>query len=276
MTVLERSQFEQIRELARDLWGLNLTDRKQQLVSNRLGSFLRKNRQFADVEDYLAHLERNADEEDKLIFFDILSTNVTSFFRDPQHFQLLERELYTPLARGNLTRPHRRIRIWSAACSTGPEAYSLAMNALECLPDIDSWDFKILATDLSNSAVAAAREATYPMEMLADMDPSCVRRFFLRGRGKLKGMARMAPRVCELVTVRRLNLIDPWPFRGPFDVIFLRNVMIYFDRSTRVTLVNRMCDVLSPGGLLVVGSAETLSGLSTPLRNLCASCYVKG
>ena len=86
----------------------------------------------------------------------------------------------------------------------------------------------------------------------------------------------MAPRVCELVTVRRLNLIDPWPFRGPFDVIFLRNVMIYFDRPTRVTLVNRMCDVLSPGGLLVVGSAETLSGLSTPLRNLCASCYVKG
>lgn len=276
MTVLERSKFEQIRELARDLWGLNLTDRKQQLVANRLASFLRKNPQFESVDDYLVHLERDADEEDRLIFFDVLSTNVTSFFRDPHHFELLEREFYTPLARGNLTRPGRRLRLWSAACSTGPEAYSMAINALECLPDLESWDFKILATDLSNSAVAAAREAVYPAQMLADLAPSRVRRFFLRGRGGLQGKVKVAPRVCDLVTVRRLNLIGDWSFRGPFDVIFLRNVMIYFDRPTRTRLVNRMCEILSPGGLLVVGSAETLSGLGCPLRNLRASCYVKG
>ncbi|MCH8200417.1 MAG: chemotaxis protein CheR, partial [Chloroflexi bacterium] len=122
MTTLATSQFETIAELARERWGLNLTDRKQGLVANRLGSFLRKS-PFADVAEYLDHLKRDADEEDMLVFFDLLSTNVTSFFRERQHFDYLEREFWTPLARGNITTPNRRIRIWSAACSTGPEAY---------------------------------------------------------------------------------------------------------------------------------------------------------
>ena len=117
MTILADTQFRSIAELARERWGLNLTDRKQGLVANRLGSFLRKS-PFADVAEYLEHLKRDADEEDMLVFFDLLSTNVTSFFRERQHFDYLEREFWTPLARGNITTPHRRIRIWSAACST--------------------------------------------------------------------------------------------------------------------------------------------------------------
>lgn len=275
MSTLVQSQFDEIAEIARELWGLSLTEKKFQLVSNRLASFLRKNKQFASVDEYLEHLRHEADEEDKLVFFDILSTNVTSFFRDSHHFDFLEREFYTPLARGNLTVPGRKIRIWSAACSTGPEPYSLAMHALECLPDIDSWDFRILATDLSNSAVAAAKEAIYPAEMASKLDPSRLRRFFMKGSGANKDKVAVAPEVRRLVTVRRLNLMDDWPFKGQFDVVFLRNVMIYFDKPTRERLVNRIADVMRPGAFLAVGSAETLSGLAVPVRALHTSFYVK-
>lgn len=274
MTILADTQFRSIAELARERWGLNLTDRKQGLVANRLGSFLRKS-PFADVAEYLEHLKRDADEEDMLVFFDLLSTNVTSFFRERQHFDYLEREFWTPLARGNITTPHRRIRIWSAACSTGPEAYSLAIHAFEHLPDLESWDVKILATDLSNSAIETARAAMYPRKMVEDLDRTLVNRYFLRGSGEQEDMVKVAAPARELVTVRRLNLMDAWPFRGPFDVIFCRNVMIYFDKQIRTRLVGRLYDLLRPGGILAIGSAETLSALETPFRTMQPSVYVK-
>ncbi|MCH8151764.1 MAG: protein-glutamate O-methyltransferase CheR [Planctomycetes bacterium] len=274
MTTLAPSHFEQIAEIAMGRWGLNLTDRKMQLVSNRLAKFLYKSR-FNDVQEYLEHLEAEADEEDMLVFFDVLSTNVTSFFRERKHFDYLQREFYTPLAQGNLTTPGRRIRIWSAACSTGPEPYSLAIHAIDHLPDLDTWDFKILATDLSNSAIQDARRAVYPFKMVEDLDRGLLKRHFLRGRGKQAEMVRVAPHVRCLVTVGRLNLMDSWPIRGPFDVIFCRNVMIYFDKPTRQRLVVRLYDLLRGGGLLAIGSAETLSGLDSQFRTVEPSVYVK-
>ncbi len=274
MTTLATGQFERIAEIAMQRWGLNLTDRKRQLVSNRLSKFLRRSR-FENITEYLEHLESEADDDDMLVFFDLLSTNVTSFFRERQHFDYLEREFYTPLARGDVTKPGRRIRLWSAACSTGPEPYSLAMHAMEHLPDLDSWDFKILATDLSNSAIEEARIAMYPKKMLDNLDGALVRKHFRRGTGSNEGTVKIAPHICKLVTIRRLNLMDPWPFRGPFDVIFCRNVMIYFDQPTRARLVGRMYDLLCPGGILAVGSAETLSGLNSKFRTVQPSVYVK-
>jgi len=124
----------------------------RQHVANRPANFLRES-PFEDATEYLEHLAKDANEEDMLVFFDLLSTNVTSFFREREHFDYLEREFYPPLARQNTTRPGRRIRLWSAGCSIGPEPYSMAMHAMEHLPDLDSWDFKILATDLSNTAI---------------------------------------------------------------------------------------------------------------------------
>lgn len=178
-------------------------------------------------------------------------------------------------ARGNTTGPSRRIRLWSAGCSTGPEPYSLAMHAMEHLPNLDSWDFKILATDLSNTAIEEARIAVYPTKMLENLDGALVRRYFRRGTGSNEGMVKIAPHIRNLVTIRRLNLMEPWPFRGPFDVIFCRNVMIYFDQPTRAHLLARMFDLLRPGGILAVGSAETLSGLSSKFRSVEPSVYVK-
>ncbi len=274
MSTLAPSQFEKIAEIARDNWGLDLTERKEKLVSNRLAKFLRKS-PFEDVEAYLNHLEHEADDADMLAFFDLLSTNVTSFFRESQHFDYLEREFYTPLARGNLTTRGRKIRIWSAACSTGPEPYSLAMHAMEHLTNYEKWDVKVLATDLATSALNEAKVAMYPVKMVEELPEKMVKKHFLRGTGEQKDMVKVAAHIREMVTIRRLNLMESWPFKGPFEVIFCRNVMIYFDKPTRERLVNRMYDLLSPGGILAIGSAETLSGLDTKFQTVQPSVYVR-
>ena len=274
MSALSTTQFRMISALARDRWGLDLSDRKKETVANRISSFVRKSR-FASVQEYLRHLKHEADEQDMLVFFDILSTNVTSFFRDRAHFDYLEREFYTALARKNLTLPNRRIRLWSAACSTGPEPYSMAINAMDSLPNLSEWDFKILATDLSTSALRKARAATYPVEMVGDLDRAVVRKYFESVAGPNGEQVTPKPEVRRLVTIARLNLVDPWPMRGPFDVIFCRNVMIYFDAPTRENLVRRFYELLRPGGYLAVGSAETLSGLDTGFRTATANVYVK-
>jgi len=274
MTMLATSQFQRIATIAQERWGLCLTEKKLPLVSNRLASFMLHST-FESVEKYLDHLENDADEEDRLVFFDLLSTNVTSFFRDRPHFDYLEREFYTPLARGNLTTPGRRIRIWSAACSTGQEPYTLAMNAVESLPDLRSWDFKILGTDLSNFAVEQAKAGMYPVDKLDGISPELVREHFVRRTGTGKDQYAVAPHLRSLVTISRLNLMDPWPFKGKFDVIFCRNVMIYFDANTRRNLVMRFHEFLRPGGILAIGSAETLAGLNTPFTAAQASVYIK-
>jgi len=274
MTTLVASQFQRIATIARERWGLFLTEKKLPLVSNRLAAFMRHSN-FKSVEAYLEHLEQEAGEEDMLVFFDLLSTNVTSFFRDRPHFDYLEREFYTPLARGNLTTPGRRIRIWSAACSTGQEPYTLAINAIESLPNLKSWDFKILGTDLSNFAVEQAKAATYPADKMDGIPPELVHKHFVRGIGSAKDRYAVSPHLRSLVSIARMNLMDPWPFKGQFDVIFCRNVMIYFDADTRRNLVLRFHELLRTGGILALGSAETLSSLDTPFTAVQASVYVK-
>ncbi len=274
MTTLANPQFRQIAEIAKERWGLDLTDKKKQLVSNRLGKFLRKSR-FDSVDDYLHHLQHEANEQDSLLFFDALSTNVTSFFREPEAFNYLERELYTPLSKGTLTLPGRKIRIWSAACSTGAEPYSLAVHATEHMTDLESWDLRILATDLASTALETARKAVYPRDMVAHLDRSLVRRHFTNVAEGANETVAVAAHIAKLVTIGQINLMDQWPFKGPFDVVFCRNVMIYFDKPTRERLVNRIYDLLRPTGVFVIGSAETLSGTQTRFRTVQPSVYVK-
>lgn len=274
MTMLANNQFQRIAAIARDRWGLALTEKKIPLVSNRLASFLRHS-PFQTVDAYLDHLENDADDEDRLVFFDLLSTNVTSFFRDQPHFDYLEREFFTPLARGNVTRPGKRIRIWSAACSTGQEPYSLAMSSLEHFPELESWDFKILGTDLSNYAVEQAKAGTYASDKVDGIPADYLSKYFVRGQGANRNQFSVNRELRSLVSIARLNLMDPWPFKGKFDVIFCRNVMIYFDSETRRNLVMRFHELLQPGGILAIGSAETLAGLNTPFVAAQASVYLK-
>jgi chemotaxis protein methyltransferase CheR len=286
MTMLSQQQFQRIASIAQERWGLHLPPKKMPLVSSRLSTFLRGSR-FPDVGVYLDHLHHEASEEDMLVFFDLLSTNVTSFFRDRQHFDYLERELFTAIARGNLTLPGRAVRMWSAGCSTGPEAYSMAISASEHLREAHGWEVHILATDLSNYAVSTARSGEYEAKMLEGMSPDLVARHFERRAGEQGGAgAASGGGVCfavrahlrRMVRVARLNLMEQWPMRGPFDVIFCRNVMIYFDGATRERLVARFHEMLRPGGVFAVGSAETLSGLGgagASFKPVLPSLYVK-
>lgn len=273
-SLLKKSDFKRVAEIAKTNWGLNLTEKKIELVDNRLRSHLRKST-FNSIGEYLDHIENEANDEDRLVFFDLLSTNVTSFFRERDHFDYLEREFYTALNRGNLTLPGKRIRFWSAACSTGPEPFSMAIHAVEQMEKLSDWDFKILATDLSNTAVDQARKAVYPEQMLEKMDKSMLGKYFTRITGEKRNSYQVVPEIRKLVTIARLNLIDSWSFKGPFDVIFCRNVMIYFDKETRQDLVMRFYDLLRPGGILAIGSAETLAGLQTPFKTAQASVYTK-
>jgi chemotaxis protein methyltransferase CheR len=274
MSTLTETTFKRIADIARRRWGLSLGERKMQLVANRLSSHLRKNG-GGEIEDYVQRLERNPTEEDMLVLFDILSTNVTSFFRDPAHFAHLERELYTPLAKGTLAVPGRKLRLWSAACSTGAEPYSLAMQALELLPPSSGFDVKVVATDLSNKALDGCRAATYAETQLTGLSPERRARWMTRSDTPKGPQWRVKDEVRKLVEVRRQNLVENYTGLGPFDVVFLRNVMIYFDRDTRREVVIRMHGVIRPGGILAVGSAETLSGLDVPFRPAAASVYTR-
>ena len=274
MSTLTETTFKRIADIARRRWGLSLGERKMQLVANRLSSHLRKNG-GGEIEDYVERLERNPNEEDMLVLFDILSTNVTSFFRDPAHFAHLERELYTPLAKGTLAVPGRKLRLWSAACSTGAEPYSLAMQALELLPPSSGFDVKVVATDLSNKALDGCRAATYAETQLTGLSPERRARWMTRSDTPKGPQWRVKDEVRKLVEIRRQNLVENYTGLGPFDVVFLRNVMIYFDRDTRREVVMRMHGVIRPGGILAVGSAETLSGLDVPFRPAAASVYTR-
>ncbi len=267
---LSTPQFERIASIAKARWGLSLPPSKFQLVSSRFASFLRKS-EFNDIADYLRHIETNASEQDLLAFFDILSTNVTSFFRDRAHFDYLERELFTPLARGNLTLPGKRLRIWSAGCSTGCEPYTLAMIAHDMLASVGGWDIQILATDLSNYAVAEAQAATYTADEVKAIPRDLLAAHFARQGDRFV----VQPHLRQMVKVAQLNLMSNWPMKGPFDVIFCRNVMIYFDHPTRERLVNRFAALLRPNGIFAVGSAESLAGMHTGLRSAMPSLYVK-
>ncbi len=274
MFTLKKHEFERISQIAAQRWGLHMPEKKISTVTSRMAKLMRKSN-YSSVKEALEHIEADPSPDDLLEFFDVLSTNTTSFFRDKSHFDYLEREFYTPLQRGNLTLPGKHIRIWSAACSRGHEPYTIAINALESLPSIDKWDFQILATDLSSLSLQEAQRGIYDADQVDTIDSALLRKYFLKRKGDPCDQYKVSDAIRSLVTIRRLNLMDSWPMKGPFNAIFCRNVMIYFDKPTRERLVNRMCDLLLPGGVLAIGSAETLSGLRTPLRPVAANIYMK-
>ncbi len=271
MELFTASQFDRVADLARSQWGIELPPSKRALLESRLAKFVRRS-SYPDAKTFI-NAVLNGD--DLQSFFDLISTNFTSFFREQPAFDFLERAFYTPLARGNVTRPGRRLRFWSAACSTGPEPYSLAIQARELLPGLDQWDFRILATDLDTNAIDTARRAVYTTDMVAGVPDALRKKWFRSVTVDDKPMFQVHPDVRRLVAPRQLNLMESWPMKGPFDVIFCRNVMIYFARETRERLVNRFAKLLRPDGVLVIGSSETLAGLNTPFHTVQPSVYIR-
>lgn len=267
--VLGDAEFAFLREFVLKHCGISLSEQKRQLVQGRLARRLRT-LQLRSYEEYCRLLrERPEAELDELS--SVISTNVTAFFREPHHFDYLAEEL---LPRW-LASPHQgRIRIWSAGCSTGEEPYSIAMVLAEALERHGkSMDALILATDLSPRALQAARLGLYREDRLKGIDEKRRRRWLLRGTGAQEGVFSMHPRLRELVRVQPLNLLHEWPMRGPFDAIFCRNVMIYFDKPTKQRFFQRFASILRDDGHLFLGHSESMHGLNTQFGLIGQTMY---
>jgi len=265
---LTAKEFDQIRRLAFDKFGLDLRTGKEYLVAARLGKVMRATR-CRSFREYYQYVLADSSGEALIALIDSLTTNYTSFFREPAHFDFLTQHIVP----GWRTRDS--IPIWSAACSTGEEPYSIAFRLLDNLGAASLGKVRILATDISARVLAAAQKAVYPADRFGDMSPETLRKYVLRGEHSCEGLYRIRKELASLVTFRRLNLIEPLPPLGFFPLIFCRNVMIYFNKSTQSDVVKLLVACLEPGGYLFVGHAESLSGTDCGLQYIQPAVYRK-
>jgi chemotaxis protein methyltransferase CheR len=267
---LSDAVFEEIARLIHRLCGITLHEGKVQLVRARLNKRLRALK-LRDFREYLDYLRGDGGRTEVTALLDAISTNLTSFFREPDHFQHLGEVILPRLAAGG----SRRLRIWSAGCSSGEEPYSIAITVRESLPDIPSWDARVLATDISTRMLTTARAAVYDAARIQPVSPMVRSRSFTCVESRPQKRYRVLPTVRKLVHFARLNLMESWPMAGPFDVVFCRNVMIYFDRPTRERLIGRFHDLLAKGGTLFVGHSESLTGIRHGFTYVRPTVYQK-
>lgn len=263
--------FERVRSLARQHTGIALSDAKQEMVYSRLGRRLRQ-LGIDTFSDYLDLVERQGFEGELTEFTNAITTNLTSFFRENHHFEYLAQTMLPELMR--LRASERHIRIWCSASSTGEEPYSIAMVVKEVMPKNSGWDIKILATDLDTNVLATAERGIYQESRINGISAERKKRFFLRGKNKQVGFVRVVPELRQMITFRKLNLMDKqWPMRGPLDIIFCRNVMIYFTKETQKTIVERFSELLADDGYLVMGHSETLYKVSDRFELIGKTMY---
>ncbi|SFZ85613.1 MCP methyltransferase, CheR-type [Devosia enhydra] len=252
---LSDAEFTRIRARVQREAGISLSEAKRQLVVSRLSRLVRS-LGLSGFTAYLDHLDHGAVAEDRQAFINALTTNLTRFFREEHHFDHLVAHvgklMAHPPRRSADGRP--RLRLWSAGCSTGQEPYTMAMALLASHPGLKSWDFRILATDVDTDVLARAASGRYAASEADGLTPARRAMFLADGDGHV----RIPQAAHGVVTFKPLNLMDPWPMRGPFDAIFCRNVVIYFDKPTQMALFRRMVPMLVPEGCLYIGHSETL------------------
>ncbi len=245
-------EYEFLRSFVFDHSGISLGEEKRQLLYSRLSKRLRK-LSLSSFEQY-CELLKSGDKDEVLYFTNAMTTNLTSFFRESHHFDYLAETVLPEIMR--IKSDTRKIRLWSAGCSTGEEAYSMAMMVKKVVPS--TWDVKILASDLDSNVVATGRAGVYDMERVEGIDRSLLKRWFLKGKGVNQGKAVVKDELKSLIAFRQLNLMKPWPMQGLLDVIFCRNVVIYFDKPTQTKLFERYAKIMHPKGRLFVGHSESL------------------
>jgi chemotaxis protein methyltransferase CheR len=261
---LSDAEFAQFRTLLHRLAGIHLSNSKKPLVRGRLAKRL-KHYRLAGYGEYL-RLICSADESGELqIALDLLTTNETRFFREPPHFDLLRNRILPE------RRPNVAFRVWSAACSSGEEPYSIAMLLADQLDTTAAWE--IIASDISSRVLERARHAKYPMARAEQIPKNFLRNYCLKGVGSCEGTFAIMPELRKRVRFLQINLNEPLQELGEFDVIFLRNVMIYFDTETKRGVVQRLIRHLRPGGYLIIGHSETLNGICDGLRTVMPSVY---
>ena len=262
------SEFQRLRELVHERTGIALSDAKRELVYGRLARRLRKLKltSFAEYCQLVEHPESVEIQE----LTNAITTNLTSFFRESYHFEQLAAEALPQLE--SVRAASRRLRLWSAGCSTGEEPYSLAVVMRERLAHLGGWDIKLLATDIDTKVVATAAEGVYPAERFKGVSAERVRNWFppLAAR---PGFCAASPELKSLITFKQLNLLDAWPMKGPFDIVFCRNVVIYFDKAAQRKLFDRIADMQEPGGWLFIGHSENLHNVTQRYKLVGRTVY---
>lgn len=269
------AEYERFRGYIYEHAGIQLGSAKKEFLAARLARRLRDLGLSGYGEYY--RLLVHGDRAEEVNLFDAVSTNETHFFREPQHFEFLRDVAFAQWDRlaAEGRRP-KRIRMWSAACATGQEVYSLAMLAEDRFPAAAGWDVEILATDLSVRALEAARAGLWPVDQHREIPDRYLKAYMLKGVERQQGKMKVGPAIRSLVRFARVNLNnDVYPVGGPFDAIFCRNVLIYFDAQAKVRVVDRLTEYLAPGGYLVLGQVESATALTDRLRAVGPTVYVR-
>jgi len=254
-------------QLAHHYAGITFGPQKKEMVYARLSRRLRA-LEMPDFAAYRAYLQCDAGQQEIQQLINAVTTNITSFFRERHHFEHIASTVLPDIqARGQ-----RRLRFWSAGCSVGMEAYSLALTLADCLGSLAGWDIRILATDIDTSVLATGREGIYPEEQWEKIPPPL--RHHLRHDEATRTL-EVPEELRQMVAFKPLNLLEPWPMRGPFDAIFCRNVVIYFDKPTQKTLFARFAELLKPQGWLYIGHSENLFSVSDAFEPMGRTIYRK-
>ncbi len=269
ITGITDAEFARFRALILKQTGIHLKEGKRHLLVARLARHLRE----LDLKTFSAYYERlagDASGDELRVLTNLITTNKTSFFREPHHFEFLRSRLIPEMRRG----PDRTLRIWSAACSSGEEPYSIAITIREALGNLNHWDVRILASDIDTEMLARAQAGRYPMESLEGMSYERRRAFFLRGYGQYEGLAQVRPELRKMIDFRPINLSRrEWGLPVRFDAIFCRNVIIYFDRPLQEQIVEGLAGCLKPRGYLFLGHSENLFGQRVRLSTAGLTTY---
>ncbi len=274
--VMSNKDFSRLSEVIYKECGIKMSPAKKVMLEARLRRRLRDLclKSFAEYCDYL--LSPRGIENELFLMINEVTTNKTDFFREPRHFEYLVNTALPEVMRLDGAGLRRNIHIWSAGCSTGEEPYTLAMVLSSFAEQYRGLKFMILATDISTKVLDKAARAIYDMKAIEPVPPAMKKKYLLRSRDKTKNLVRIAPELRAMVKFRRLNFMEgDFGMREPMDIIFCRNVIIYFDRPTQERLLNRFCEHLIPGGYLFMGHSETLNGLDVPLAPVGSTVYRK-
>ncbi|MBP7052407.1 MAG: protein-glutamate O-methyltransferase [Phycisphaerae bacterium] len=271
---LGEKEFRLISDLVYKHCGINLHDGKKELVRARLAKRLREGN-FETFSDYIRFVLEDSSGREFSLLVDSLSTNLTKFFREDQHFEYLRSQFLPRVLAAKQARRDLRIRAWSAGCSTGEEPYSIAITLLEAIVGRGQWDVKLLATDVSTRVLERAKEGVYEKDRIDPIPAALRNKYLIHTRDRGRDWYEVAPALRNVVLFRYLNLMEDWPVKGPLDFIFCRNVMIYFDKPTQERLVNRYYDLLASGGILFTGHSESLTGVEHRFKYVQPTIYTK-
>lgn len=271
---LSESDFRKISRLVYEHCGINLHEGKKELVRARLAKRLREG-SYRSFKQYMTHVLNDPSGREFSILVDSLSTNLTSFFRESQHFDFLTQRHLPALLDRKRKKSDFRLRAWSAGCSSGEEPYSIAITLLEATKGQGRWDTRILATDISTTVLETARMGIYDAERVEPVPTILRQKYLMPQRTSHRKIYEVGSQIRNAVIFRYLNLMQEWPIKGPLDIIFCRNVMIYFDKTTQSRLVNRYWDILNSGGVLFTGHSESLTGIDHKFDYIQPTIYTK-